>query len=140
MNIFSQSFLGINVLHWIQMIASASLAVVFIQSGLDKLFNYKDNLSWLQSHFSKTFLRSSIPIVLPIIMIFELAAGGIALAGIFEILLALQSGLSFIGALIASINLIMLLLGQRLAKDYVGAAGIVPYLILTMLSLAILAI
>jgi len=33
------------------------LAITFIQSGYDKIFYWKDNVSWLKEHFSKTPLK-----------------------------------------------------------------------------------
>jgi diacylglycerol kinase len=40
---------------------------------------------------------------------------------------------------VAALNLIMLFFGQRVAKDYGGAAILVPYFILTMVGLFVLA-
>jgi len=45
--------------------------------------------------------------------------------------------IAFYGLLIAAVDLLSLLLGQRLAKDYVGAAGVVPYFIAVMLGLSV---
>ena len=36
--------------------AGLLVAILFIQSGLDKVFDWKGNLEWLTGHFSKTFL------------------------------------------------------------------------------------
>ncbi len=36
------------------------VSILFIQSGLDKVFDWKGNLEWLTGHFSKTFLRGMV--------------------------------------------------------------------------------
>jgi hypothetical protein len=46
---------------------------------------------------------------------------------------------AFLGAVIAGINIIALFLGQRVAKDYAGAAALVPYFLLTLAGIYILA-
>ena len=40
------------------------VAILFIQSGLDKVFDWKGNLGWLTGHFSKTFVAGMVPMML----------------------------------------------------------------------------
>ena len=35
--------------------AALLVAILFIQSGLEKVFDWKGNMEWLNGHFSKTF-------------------------------------------------------------------------------------
>ncbi len=42
----------------------AFLAVTFIQSGYDKVMDWKGNVVWLQEHFSKTRLKNHVPLAL----------------------------------------------------------------------------
>jgi hypothetical protein len=51
------------------------LGILFIQSGLDKIFDWKGNLEWLNGHFSKTFLGSFVPALLATITVMEVATG-----------------------------------------------------------------
>jgi hypothetical protein len=46
-----------------------------------------------------------------------------------------SSTFALLGTMLASIALIMLFLGQRIAKDYAGAQSLVSYFILTVLTL-----
>jgi hypothetical protein len=39
------------------------VSILFIQSGLDKVFDWKGNLDWLTGHFSKTFLAKMVPMM-----------------------------------------------------------------------------
>ncbi len=42
----------------------ALTAVLFAQSGLDKVFDFRGNLNWMTDHFSKTILRQVVPVSL----------------------------------------------------------------------------
>ena len=45
----------------VQILTAAILAILFLQSGLDKIFDWKGNLSWLKSHFGSSPLKSVVP-------------------------------------------------------------------------------
>jgi hypothetical protein len=47
--------------------------------------------------------------------------------------------LAFYGAVISAISLIALFFGQRMAKDYAGAAVLVPYFLLALSAIYLLA-
>ena len=106
------------------------VAILFIQSGLDKVFDWKGNLEWLTGHFSKTFLAGSVPIMLGTITLMELATGLLSAAGIIYFLAVGSLGIVFVGAVLGAISLTALFFGQRVAKDYPGAAILVPYFLL----------
>lgn len=114
------------------------LVIVFLQSGIDKVRDWGGNLSWLKGHFSKSPLKNGVPLLLGIIAVMELATGLVSLAGLTHLALYENKGLAFYGALLGSISLLMLLLGQRVAKDYEGAKTIVIYLMPTVFLLFLL--
>ncbi len=105
------------------------LIITFLQSGLDKVFDWKGNLSWLKSHFSKSPLHGMITGMLAIVLICEVLAGLFCLIGLVQITFATGGNLAFYGAILSCVSLLMLLFGQRMAKDYEGAKTIVIYLI-----------
>ncbi len=105
------------------------LAVTFIQSGYDKVSDWKGNVSWLKSHFAETFLRNSVPAALFSILALELVAGIFCVVGAIQILTNSGRSYGFYGAVVSCIVLIMLLFGQRIAKDYDGARTIAIYFI-----------
>lgn len=114
------------------------LAITFLQSGLDKLLDWGGNCSWLKSHFKDTPLRNSVPLLLGVVTLMELLSGGLALGGIFQFLATGNTLLSFFAGVGSGLTLLMLLLGQRLAKDYEGARTLVVYLIPTLMLLILL--
>lgn len=121
------------------LILLAFVVITFLQSGIDKVLDWKGNLSWLTGHFAKTAFGGIVPFLLAVITIMELASGVLALAGIIEILLSGVYTFAFLGALGAATSLLFLLLGQRVAKDYEGARTIVVYLIPTVILLVLIA-
>jgi hypothetical protein len=113
-----------------QLMTSLFLAILFLQSGLDKVFNFADNLGWLTGHFSKTPFRSQVKMMLITITIAEVAAGVLALMGAGQIAMNGEKTFAMYGAQLATLDIVRLFFGQRIAKDYAGAASLVPYLIL----------
>ena len=106
------------------------VSILFIQSGLDKVLDWKGNLDWLTGHFSKTFLSGTVPMMLATITIMELATGFLSVAGIFYFLAAGSTILIFYASVVGTASLTALFFGQRVAKDYAGAAILIPYFIL----------
>lgn len=111
------------------------LAITFIQSAYDKIFDWKGNVEWLKVHFSKTsLLKNYVSISLSFILILELITGIFLLVGCAELIINGGRTFGFYGAVLSSITLILLLFGQRLAKDYDGARTITLYFIPSVLA------
>jgi hypothetical protein len=106
------------------------LAILFIQSGLDKVFDRRGNLAWLTGHFEKTFVSGTVPLMLTLITIGELATGFLSAAGIIYFLIAASTSLIFYATVVGAATFCALFFGQRIAKDYPGAAVLVPYFLL----------
>ncbi len=115
------------------LLSAVLVSILFVQSGLDKVFDWKGNLEWLNGHFSKTFLAPFVPILLGTITAMELAAGVLAAAGIVYFLFTSSTVLIFAASVMAAFAIIALFFGQRIAKDYPGAAVLVPYFLLVIL-------
>ena len=123
----------------LQAFASAFLAILFLQSGIDKVVDRRGNLEWLKGHFAKSPLAGMVPLLVTVITLLEIAAGALSAVGCALIVLARDSTLAFYGAAFAAISIIALFFGQRIAKDYAGAATLVPYFLLALSALYLLA-
>ncbi len=115
--------------HAAELLLLIFLSVTFLQSGFDKVLDWKGNLAWLVDHFAKSPLKNTVPFLLGTITLIEVMAGLLSLGGIVELVVWGSSTLAFYGAVLSCIALLMLLFGQRLAKDYDGARTLVIYLI-----------
>ena len=118
-----------------QILIAIFLCIVFIQSGMDKIIDRRGNLNYFKSHFSDTFLKTIIGSLLSILTALELIGGLMLIYGIYYAFIYRTTLWIFYGFVVLSITIILLLFGQRIAKDYIGAADLVPYFILIILGI-----
>ena len=105
------------------------LIITFLQSGIDKIIDWKGNLGWLQGHFKDTPLKGLVPLLLATILLTEVFAAVLCLVGLYQLIVTGNNALALYGAILSCIALLMLLFGQRIAKDYDGARTIAIYFI-----------
>ena len=122
-----------------QIFGSAFLAILFLQSGIDKIIDLRGNLEWLKGHFAKSPLAGLVPLLLTAIMLLEVAAGALSAIGCLMLIFSRETSVAFYGAVISAIAIIALFFGQRMAKEYAGAAVLVPYFLLTLATIYLLA-
>ena len=123
----------------LQILISAFLAILFLQSGIDKVVDRRGNLEFLQGHFAKSPLAGLVPLLVTVITIVEIAAGVLSGIGCVLIILSRDPAIAFYGAVLSAISITALFFGQRMAKDYAGAAILVPYFLLTLVAIYLLA-
>src|SRR6266550_8793668 len=111
----------------VQIFVSAFLAILFLQSGIDKVVDRRGNFEWLKGHFAKSPLAGIVPALLISITILEVAAGALSAVGCVFVILSRDSTVAFYGAAISAVAVLALFFGQRIAKDYAGAAVLVPF-------------
>ena len=129
----------INLLIIVQSLIGLFLSIALLQSGSDKIIDREGNLEWLSSHFSDSLLRGLVPLLLNVVTVLEIFAGSCTLIGSFVNLVNGNNMLLTAGLLVAALNFLALFFGQRIAKDYEGAAVLVNYFILNVLGLLSLA-
>ena len=123
----------------LQALVSAFLGILFLQSGIDKVVDRRGNLEWLKGHFAKSPLAGMVPLMVTVITVLEIAAGALSAIGCALIIFSRNSTIAFYGAIIAAMSILGLFFGQRMAKDYAGAAILVPYFLLTLVAICLLA-
>ena len=126
-------------IYLLQIFGSAFLSILFLQSGIDKIIDHRGNLDWLKGHFSKSPLGGVVPILLTAITILEVAAGALSAIGCIILIVSRETTLAFYGAVISAVVIIALFFGQRMAKEYAGAAVLVPYFLLALAAIYLLA-
>lgn len=128
----------VGAIHVMQVLSSALLAILFLQSGIDKIVDRRGNLEWLKGHFAKSPLAGMVPAMVTIITILEIVAGALSAIGCGLMPFRRDSTLAFYGAVVSALTLVALFFGQRMAKDYPGAATLVPYFLLTLAAIYLL--
>ena len=121
-----------------RVLAALFLGVLFLQSGLDKVTDRKGNLAWLGGHFAKSPLARVVPLLLTTITILEIAAGALSAVGAVALVVAHTAAVAFWGAALSGLSILCLFFGQRMAKDYAGAAGLAPYFLVALAAVGLL--
>jgi len=122
-----------------QILAASFLAILFLQSGIDKVVDRRGNLEWLKGHFAKSPLAGVVPSLVTAITILEIAAGALSAVGCVLVIFLKDPTIAFYGAILSAAAITALFFGQRIAKEYAGAAVLVPYFLLTLVAIYLLA-
>ena len=128
-----------DAIYVMQILTAAFLAILFLQSGTDKIVDRRGNLEWLKGHFAKSPLAGTVPALLICITILEVTAGLLSAIGCVLIIFLKNSTVAFYGAILSAAAIAALFFGQRVAKEYAGAAVLVPYFLLALIAIFLLA-
>src|SRR5207237_10798134 len=79
----------------LQVLTSAFLAILFLQSGIDKIVDRRGNLEFLQGHFAKSPLGGMVPLLVTVITILEIAACALSAIGCVIIILTRAPKVAF---------------------------------------------
>jgi uncharacterized membrane protein YphA (DoxX/SURF4 family) len=123
----------------LQILVSAFLAILFLQSGIDKIVDRSGNRAYLNQHFAKSPLARTVGPMFAVITILEVSAGALSGVGCVLLLITHDSTVAYLGSVVGAINITALFFGQRVSKDYVGAAVLVPYFLLALTGIYLLA-
>jgi diacylglycerol kinase len=123
----------------LQILTSAFLGILFLQSGIDKIVDRRGNLEFLQGHFAKSPLSGMVPLLVTLITVLELLAGVLSAIGCILNVVMHEPTVAFYGAVISAFSILALFFGQRMAKDYAGAAVLVSYFLLSLVAIYLLA-
>ena len=121
-----------------QLAVSAFFAIAFLQSAADKWFDSAGNIEFFSGHFSNSPLASMVPMMFWTITVLESLAGVLSGIGALMILFGMGTSMALSGMILSTVSLLCLFLGQRLAKDYAGAAVIAAYFAVALLGFAVL--
>lgn len=115
-------------------LALAFFAVLFLQSSLDKLSDRKGNFEYLKSVLAKSPLKNGVALLFPLITLLEFASGVLCAVGI---LFLFNGNLlpAKLGLVLSSASILSLFFGQRIAKDYAGAASLAAYFAVALIAI-----
>ena len=118
-----------------QLLIGGFIAGTFLQSGWDKLNDRKGNLAWMTPHFGNSGLKNFMPLLLTLLTLLELGAAVLTISGMIVLVVKDCDYWLFWGNVVAGTAFLTLFIGQRIAKDYAGAAAMVPYFLVALLGL-----
>ena len=115
-------------------------AILFLQSGFDKVFDFKGNKDYISSHFSKSPLSGMSTGLLGIMTILEVVTGFAAVVGVWAVAMKGPHWIPVAAVSLACVSFLSLFFGQRIAKDYAGAATLAIYFGVAIVSLFVMSI
>ncbi len=121
-----------------QLSVSAFFAIAFLQSAADKWMDSAGNIEFFGGHFADSPLAGLVPMMFWTITVLESLAGVVSGLGAVMILFCMGAGVAVWGVALSTVSLLCLFFGQRLAKDYAGAAVITSYFVVALLGFALL--
>jgi hypothetical protein len=124
---------------WVaQTLVALFFAITFLQSGLEKISDWKGSLGSMGGYFAKSPLARHVPGLVLVLTVLEMAAGAACAAGFLQLAFGDGRELALWGFGLSGLVLLCLLFGQRMARDYEGAARLVPYFITAVVGLLLL--
>lgn len=127
------------IMIWVYKIIAALcagfMAITFSQSAFDKITDFKGNKEYLTTQFAKTPFRNMIGALLPVLIFLEVNSALACIAGIPYGIFKHDMLMLAYGLFSSAVTLLCLLFGQRIAKDYAGAASLTGYFIIAILGL-----
>src|ERR1700758_1005555 len=103
-----------NTTFLLQLLVSVFLAILFLQSGIDKIVDRPGNLEWLKGHFAKSPLARMVPLLFSILTLLEVSAGILSGIGFVALIFSHNSTIAFYGAVISAVAVTALFFGQRM--------------------------
>lgn len=125
-------------LHITEILILLLLIITFGFSCFEKLYNWKSTITFYKNHFKDTILKNTIPLSVSFIVILEILATVAMSIGCYKLLTSDESKIALYGLLLSAFTLLILLVGQRIAKDYQGSMSLVVYFIPTIFGIYIL--
>ena len=122
----------------VKMLVPAFMAILFLQSGLDKVLNYKGNLDYFTDYFKNSPLSKTVGLLMPTITLLEVAAGIVSAIGTVALFLGSEIW-AYVGLMLSGVSILCLFFGQRMAKDYGASASMTGYFVVVIVGLLMLA-
>ena len=114
------------------------LIITFVLSGFEKILDWKGNVNFIKNHFQHSPFKNNVPLLLAILLIIEIIASILMVIGVYQIYVSESKEIALMGIELSAVSLILMLVGQRLAKDYSGAMSLAVYFIITLFGVYLL--
>lgn len=119
----------------VQLLILLFFAVTYIFSFTEKIIFYNESIDFYKNHFQYTLLKNKVPILIALLLIFEFILSILSIVAIYFLIIHHSSQIAIVSLLISALTLITMLIGQRFAKDYSGAATIALYFLINIIGL-----
>lgn len=114
------------------------LLITYFFSVSEKVLDYKGTLAWMRPHFGKTVIRKHLQPALMVLILSEVITLLYSVFSIYQYYISGDTASIHYANLSNIICLLLMLIAQRIAKDFDGARTIVIYLSISLLALYII--
>jgi putative oxidoreductase len=114
---------------------SLSLLITFVFSIGEKIVDISSYQNWLKEHFKNTFVLPILNLLFYLIIILELISSMLLLYGLYELNRFENFQFVYIGGIASFMCFLILLIGQRIAKDYQSTANLMIYILVSIASI-----
>ncbi len=114
---------------------SLSLIITFVFSLGEKLIDITSYQNWLKEHFKNTFVLPYISILFYLVITLELISSVLLINGLYELIRFENFHVLYQGSIASFFTLLILLIGQRIAKDYQSSANLMIYIFVSIASI-----
>jgi hypothetical protein len=108
------------------------ILLTFAFSAVEKMVDVKGQVVWLKEHMKDTFLVPIMPLLLGVLIVLDIAVSILSVLAVYYLLKFQDKTMGLYSCILAAIILLLLLSGQRMAKDFQGAFTIVGYFIVVL--------
>lgn len=114
------------------------LFITFGISVIEKCMDWKGTISYIQHNFQHTFIKKYITLLIFVLLCLEIVTSGFLVFGFYQLLDKGVTDMALVACTLSAICILYMLIGQRIAKDYVGATSLTVYLIITVFGMYLL--
>jgi len=114
------------------------LLITFGISVIEKLADWKGTIAYIEANFKQTFIKNLITPLITGLLILEVITCILIVYGVYSLIFYNDTFIAFLGLIFSGICVLYMLIGQRIAKDYVGATSLTVYFILIIIGMYLL--
>lgn len=108
------------------------ILLTFAFSALEKMLDVKGQVVWLKEHMKGTFLVPIMPLLLGVLIVLDIVVSILSILAVYYLLQFQEKTMGLYSCILAAMILLLLLFGQRMAKDFQGAFTIVGYFMVVL--------
>ena len=114
------------------------LLITFGISVIEKLIDWKGTILFIKENFKRTFIKAFISPLIIVLLFLEIVTCVLLIIGGYNLIFKETSQIAFLGCVFSALCVLYMLIGQRIAKDYVGATSLTVYFILITIGMFLL--
>lgn len=128
-----------NILHnqLAPILVLAFLLITFVISIVEKFADWQGTIAYISDTFKNTFIKNFIKPLISGLVFLEILTVYFVSIGMYELYFYQEKETALLGYTFSCFSILYMLVGQRIAKDYVGATSLTVYFILSVIGIFI---